>query len=366
MLVLDEDGRHLHVPADGGFRGAVMSGLTRPWAGFPWLKSRSSGSAFPTGPRQRSRRAVVRDERLSPTSGHERCEATGTGRGSRCSSNDGGRRSSQRHIRGPAARLPPTAGALTDSARPLARAGLVRPAGKPPRMSSRGQSLSMFVVQRTFSCVRRGYDPDEVDRHLELVSQWFTSTDIGRTFMHERSRLQERERAVSAMEAEQARGLEGARPEADATLEGARRRADAEARAADRTLAAAQEEAAATASSVWPRSGPRRRNLPSACERKPTRSCRSTRTAGVGRPTGSPRPPATSTRLRRCSPRRPASAGRTNAPGVAGDVALASRPTRQAEPPRRPAGAAGGLVALGLIGCDESKAGRARKLERAS
>ena len=28
--------------------------------------------------------------------------------------------------------------------------------------------------------------PDEVDRHLELVSQWFTSTDIGRTFTHER------------------------------------------------------------------------------------------------------------------------------------------------------------------------------------
>jgi hypothetical protein len=37
MLVLDEDGRHPHVPADGGFPGAAMSGLTRPWAGFPWL-----------------------------------------------------------------------------------------------------------------------------------------------------------------------------------------------------------------------------------------------------------------------------------------------------------------------------------------
>jgi DivIVA domain-containing protein len=108
-------------------------------------------------------------------------------------------------------------------------------------MSSRGQSLSMFVVQRTFSRVRRGYDPDAVDRHLELVSQWFTSTDIGRTFTHERSRLQERERAVSTREAEQARGIEGARLEAEATLEGARRRADAEARTADRTLAAAQE-----------------------------------------------------------------------------------------------------------------------------
>jgi DivIVA domain-containing protein len=36
-------------------------------------------------------------------------------------------------------------------------------------MDSRG----VFVVQRTFATVRRGYDPDEVDRHLELVSEWF-------------------------------------------------------------------------------------------------------------------------------------------------------------------------------------------------
>jgi DivIVA domain-containing protein len=52
-------------------------------------------------------------------------------------------------------------------------------------MSSRGQSLSMFVVQRTFTRVRRGYDPDEVDRHLELVSRWFTSTDAGRAIAEE-------------------------------------------------------------------------------------------------------------------------------------------------------------------------------------
>ena len=91
----------------------------------------------------------------------------------------------------------------------------------------------MFVVQRAFSRVRRGYDPDEVDRHLELVSQWFTSTDIGRTFTHERAELAQRERAVAAKEAEQAQSVEGARLEAEATLEGARRRADAEARAAD-------------------------------------------------------------------------------------------------------------------------------------
>ena len=97
-------------------------------------------------------------------------------------------------------------------------------------MSSRGQSLSMFVVQRAFGRVRRGYDPDEVDRHLELVNEWFTSTDIGRTFTRERAQLEQRERAVAAQEAEQARNIEGARMEAEATLEGARRRADAEAR----------------------------------------------------------------------------------------------------------------------------------------
>jgi DivIVA domain-containing protein len=86
----------------------------------------------------------------------------------------------------------------------------------------------MFVVQRTFSRVRRGYDPDEVDRHLELVSQWFTSTDIGRTFTHERSRLQERERAVAAREAEQARGIDGFRSRTHESCSGERAGADDE------------------------------------------------------------------------------------------------------------------------------------------
>jgi hypothetical protein len=38
-------------------------------------------------------------------------------------------------------------------------------------MSSRDQSLSLFVVRRTFTRVRRDHDPDEVDRHLGLVSK---------------------------------------------------------------------------------------------------------------------------------------------------------------------------------------------------
>ena len=112
-------------------------------------------------------------------------------------------------------------------------------------MSARGQSLSMFVVQRSFSRVRRGYDPDEVDRHLELVSRWFTSTDAGQAFTHERTQLQGRERAVASMEADIARVIEGARLEADATLDGARRRADADKQAAERTLAEAHHDAAA-------------------------------------------------------------------------------------------------------------------------
>ena len=31
----------------------------------------------------------------------------------------------------------------------------------------------MYVVQRHFRLVRRGYDPAEVDRHLQIVSDWF-------------------------------------------------------------------------------------------------------------------------------------------------------------------------------------------------
>jgi DivIVA domain-containing protein len=112
-------------------------------------------------------------------------------------------------------------------------------------MSSRGQSLSMFVVQRTFSRVRRGYDPAEVDRHLELVNSWFTGTQVGQALSHERAELQQRERSLGEREAELARALEGARLEADGLVEGARRRAPADARAGERALAAAREEAAA-------------------------------------------------------------------------------------------------------------------------
>src|SRR4051794_19480324 len=111
-------------------------------------------------------------------------------------------------------------------------------------MSSRGQSLSMYVVQRSFGRARNGYDPNEVDRHLELVSRWFTSTDVGVTITREKALLQEREDALRAREAEVERALEGARVEAEATLEGARVLAAADRRAGEQALADARGQAA--------------------------------------------------------------------------------------------------------------------------
>jgi DivIVA domain-containing protein len=140
-------------------------------------------------------------------------------------------------------RPPGRAWALAGDACPAA--GTAGRAAKLDRMSSREQSLSMFVVQRTFRRVRRGYDPVEVDRHLELVSGWFTSTRVGEALSHVRAELQERERRLDEREVELARALEGARLEADGLLEGARRRAEADTGAAEQALADARKEAAA-------------------------------------------------------------------------------------------------------------------------
>jgi DivIVA domain-containing protein len=46
--------------------------------------------------------------------------------------------------------------------------------GMPP--SREGETRSAYVVQRHFRLVRKGYDPAEVDRHLELVSEWFRTS----------------------------------------------------------------------------------------------------------------------------------------------------------------------------------------------
>src|SRR3954471_11154218 len=108
-------------------------------------------------------------------------------------------------------------GAREDSAPPRRRpVGMARP----------GESHAVFVVQRSFRRARRGYDPDEVDRHLQLVSEWFTKTHAGEAAREYEHSLRERR-------------------EADATLEGARIKAEATTREAAAALAAAREEAAA-------------------------------------------------------------------------------------------------------------------------
>ena len=88
-------------------------------------------------------------------------------------------------------------------------------------------SRSVWVVQRTFRRVVRGYDPEEVDRHLQLVQEWFSRSRVGQVGREMEARLKEREEAVAEREAQAARGLRGARTEAEATLEGARREAEA-------------------------------------------------------------------------------------------------------------------------------------------
>jgi DivIVA domain-containing protein len=96
-------------------------------------------------------------------------------------------------------------------------------------MAPSGESHSIFVVQQTFARVRRGYDPDEVDRHLELVAEMFRRGPD----LELRRELQRREAAIG-------HELEAAKMEAEATVEGARRRAAADTAAAAEALAAAR------------------------------------------------------------------------------------------------------------------------------
>ena len=76
-------------------------------------------------------------------------------------------------------------------------------------MTGSGESRSVFVVQRSFRLVRRGYDPDEVDRHLQLVSEWFHRSRIGDAAREIEQRLEARERAVAAAEERARRELVG-------------------------------------------------------------------------------------------------------------------------------------------------------------
>jgi DivIVA domain-containing protein len=112
-------------------------------------------------------------------------------------------------------------------------------------MAGSGESRALFVVQRAFRRVRRGYDPEEVDRHLQLVSEWFAHGRGGRTAREVEQQLLARERAAVEAEQESRKRAEGERVEAEATLEGARLRADAEIAKARREAERILEEARA-------------------------------------------------------------------------------------------------------------------------
>ena len=90
-------------------------------------------------------------------------------------------------------------------------------------MASSGESRSVFVVQRAFRRVRRGYDPEEVDRHLQLVSEWFAGSRVGETAREIEAQLRERERALAEQAAEARHLVEGARIEAEVVNDPAER-----------------------------------------------------------------------------------------------------------------------------------------------
>src|SRR5919204_1392270 len=124
-------------------------------------------------------------------------------------------------------------------------AGLRRAMRNAARMSRRAELLSVFVVQRHFRQVRRGYDRDEVDQHLERVRTWFAETGMQQTAREIEGHFDERERVLQAVEEDGRRRLPEAREQAaHAQREAPPRRAATEQETAE-LLAAAQGDAAA-------------------------------------------------------------------------------------------------------------------------
>ncbi len=109
--------------------------------------------------------------------------------------------------------------------------------------SGQGQARSVYVVQRTFRLVRRGYDPEEVDRHLQLVAEWFRTNALGREAEELRAELRERERAVAEREQQVGHVEASRRLEAEAILTGARLRAAADTATGERDRAQAKTDA---------------------------------------------------------------------------------------------------------------------------
>jgi DivIVA domain-containing protein len=112
------------------------------------------------------------------------------------------------------------------------------------------ETRSAYVVQRHFRRVRKGYDPAEVDRHLQVVSEWFRTSRTAEHAREVEQQLLARERAVVEKEAEAEQLLESTRLEAKAILEGAQLRATADREAADALLAKAREDARAEAAEI--------------------------------------------------------------------------------------------------------------------
>ena len=106
--------------------------------------------------------------------------------------------------------------------------------------SQEGETRAAYVIQRHFRRVRKGYDPAEVDRHLQLVSEWFRTSRAAEKAREVREQSAARERAAADREVQAERFVESSRLEAEATLEGARLRAQADRDAAGRILREAE------------------------------------------------------------------------------------------------------------------------------
>src|SRR3954467_10004823 len=118
-------------------------------------------------------------------------------------------------------------------------------------MSRRAESMSVFVVQRHFRQVRRGYDRDEVEQHLERVRTWFAESGMYQTAREIEDHLDERERVLQAVEEDGRRRLPGGRGAGGGAEGGGRRGrggaggrgAQAEREAAERRAATEEETA---------------------------------------------------------------------------------------------------------------------------
>src|SRR3954447_11532083 len=104
-------------------------------------------------------------------------------------------------------------------------AGVAAPPPNAARMPTGGDSRSLFVVQRAFRPVRRGYDPEGPPRPLQRAGEWCSRGRGGRTAREVEQQLVARETATADAEANARRLVEDAHVEERATLEGARGRA---------------------------------------------------------------------------------------------------------------------------------------------